>query len=181
MCVSCVAVAPSANFLDHPAVRHVRTATCGHRYGRFLLYLQLRESLHTGAVPVSDTIAVQLAGLGAQYQYGDWEVGKLDSAEYLRQIDNVANRDPAARSNMAARIEALHRLHLGRDPGQVELAFMTLVQEQPMYGVDLYRCHTSDGTVRESFVCVCNLSSRQLGTSAVACPWAVRRGRGRGP
>ena len=40
--------------------------------GRFLFYLQLRDDVHAGRIPVEDDVAINLAAFGAQYKFGNW-------------------------------------------------------------------------------------------------------------
>ncbi|KPM10210.1 myosin-VIIa-like protein 1, partial [Sarcoptes scabiei] len=107
-----------------------------------LLYSQAVHSVvRLDEFPVSERIALQLAGLQAQVLMGDFVEGRIRSYEDVENYISARVRRAAGHSSMewAVKISDAHRLHgFGKGSLVAKVWYLSLVMQYPLYGTALF-------------------------------------------
>lgn len=107
-----------------------------------LLYAQAVHSVvRLDEFPVSERIALQLAGLQAQVSLGDFVAGRIRSYEDVENYISARVRRSAGHSSMewAVKIADAHRMYgTGKVPLMAKVWYMSLVMQYPLYGAALF-------------------------------------------
>ncbi|KJE90233.1 myosin-X [Capsaspora owczarzaki ATCC 30864] len=109
------------------------------------IYWQAVHGVCQDFYPVTDKIALQLAGLQAQINWGEHETGKDSRYEDLefylpeRLINNVGTDKKRTREEWQAEIGASHRsFGAGKTELQAKVMYLTAIKQFAVYGSTLY-------------------------------------------
>ncbi|XP_063706775.1 band 4.1-like protein 4 [Culicoides brevitarsis] len=100
---------------------------------RYQLYLQVKQDILQGRLPVSFELAAELGSYVVQSELGDYDARKHVYG-YVSEFRLVANQT----REVEQRICELHQKLRGMSPSQCELSYLDKVKWHDMYGVDLH-------------------------------------------
>ncbi|RVE52943.1 hypothetical protein evm_002420 [Chilo suppressalis] len=100
---------------------------------RYQLFLQLKQDVLRGRLPVSFDLAAELAAFVLQSELGDYDP-RRHSPGYVSEFRLLAHQTP----ELEARAAEIHRTLTGISPAQAELSYLDKVKWLDMYGVDLH-------------------------------------------
>lgn len=100
---------------------------------RYQFYLQLKQDVLQGRLPVSFDLASQLGGYVVQSELGDYDSSK-HTYGYVSEFRLVSNQT----KELEYRISELHKQLKGVSPAQAEFNYLDKVKWLDMYGVDLH-------------------------------------------
>ncbi|KPI94878.1 Band 4.1-like protein 4 [Papilio xuthus] len=100
---------------------------------RYQLFLQLKQDVLRGRLPVGFELAAELAAYVLQSELGDYEP-RRHGPGYVSEFRLLAHQTP----ELEARAVEIHRTLTGISPAQAELSYLDKVKWLDMYGVDLH-------------------------------------------
>ncbi|CAH0592460.1 unnamed protein product [Chrysodeixis includens] len=100
---------------------------------RYQLFLQLKQDVVRGRLPVNFDLAAELAAYVLQSELGDFDP-RRHGIGYVSEFRLLAHQTPELESRAAE----IHRTLTGISPAQAELSYLDKVKWLDMYGVDLH-------------------------------------------
>ncbi|XP_075972925.1 band 4.1-like protein 4 isoform X3 [Anticarsia gemmatalis] len=100
---------------------------------RYQLFLQLKQDVLRGRLPVNFDLAAELAACVLQSELGDYDP-RRHGHNYVSEFRLLAHQTP----ELEARAAEIHRTLTGISPAQAELSYLDKVKWLDMYGVDLH-------------------------------------------
>ncbi|XP_026319959.1 band 4.1-like protein 4 isoform X2 [Hyposmocoma kahamanoa] len=100
---------------------------------RYQLFLQLKQDVLRGRLPVSFDLAAELAAFVLQSELGDYDP-RRHTPGYVSEFRLLAHQTP----ELETRAAEIHRTLTGISPAQAELSYLDKVKWLDMYGVDLH-------------------------------------------
>ncbi|XP_014356281.2 band 4.1-like protein 4 isoform X3 [Papilio machaon] len=100
---------------------------------RYQLFLQLKQDVLRGRLPVGFDLAAELAAYVLQSELGDYDP-RRHGPGYVSEFRLLAHQTP----ELEARAVEIHRTLTGISPAQAELSYLDKVKWLDMYGVDLH-------------------------------------------
>ncbi|XP_058467255.1 band 4.1-like protein 4A isoform X2 [Malaya genurostris] len=100
---------------------------------RYQLYLQVKQDILQGRLPVSFELAAELGAYVIQAELGDYDPRKHPLA-YVSEFRLLNNQT----KEIESRIHELHMQLKGMSPSQAEFNYLDKVKWHDMYGVDLH-------------------------------------------
>ncbi|CAB3240010.1 unnamed protein product [Arctia plantaginis] len=100
---------------------------------RYQLFLQLKQDVLRGRLPVNFDLAAELAACVLQSELGDYDPRRHGSS-YVSEFRFLAHQTP----ELETRAAEIHRTLTGISPAQAELSYLDKVKWLDMYGVDLH-------------------------------------------
>ncbi|XP_026731567.1 band 4.1-like protein 4 isoform X2 [Trichoplusia ni] len=100
---------------------------------RYQLFLQLKQDVVRGRLPVNFDLAAELAAYVLQSELGDFDP-RRHGIGYVSEFRLLAHQTP----ELEARAAEIHRTLTGISPAQAELSYLDKVKWLDMYGVDLH-------------------------------------------
>ncbi|XP_028156053.1 band 4.1-like protein 4 isoform X2 [Ostrinia furnacalis] len=100
---------------------------------RYQLFLQLKQDVLRGRLPVGFDLAAELAAFVLQSELGDYD-HRRHAPGYVSEFRLLAHQTPELESRAAE----IHRTLTGISPAQAELSYLDKVKWLDMYGVDLH-------------------------------------------
>ncbi|KAF9816203.1 hypothetical protein SFRURICE_003754 [Spodoptera frugiperda] len=100
---------------------------------RYQLFLQLKQDVLRGRLPVNFDLAAELAAYVLQSELGDYDP-RRHGLGYVSEFRLLAHQTP----ELEARAAEIHRTLTGISPAQAELSYLDKVKWLDMYGVDLH-------------------------------------------
>ncbi|KAG6440511.1 hypothetical protein O3G_MSEX001324 [Manduca sexta] len=100
---------------------------------RYQIFLQLKQDVLRGRLPVNFDLAAELAAYVLQSELGDYDP-RRHAPGYVSEFRLLAHQTP----ELEARAAEIHRTLIGISPAQAELSYLDKVKWLDMYGVDLH-------------------------------------------
>ncbi|XP_073957854.1 band 4.1-like protein 4A isoform X2 [Choristoneura fumiferana] len=100
---------------------------------RYQLFLQVKQDVLRGRLPVNFDLAAELAAYVLQSELGDYDPRRHVSG-YVSEFRLLAHQTP----ELETRAAEIHRTLTGISPAQAELSYLDKVKWLDMYGVDLH-------------------------------------------
>ncbi|XP_045527862.1 band 4.1-like protein 4 isoform X3 [Pieris brassicae] len=100
---------------------------------RYQLFLQLKQDVLRGRLPVNFDLAAELAAYVLQSELGDYDP-RRHGPGYVSEFRFLAHQTP----ELEGRAADIHRTLSGVSPAQAELSYLDKVKWLDMYGVDLH-------------------------------------------
>ncbi|KAM3967788.1 band 4.1-like protein 4A [Aphomia sociella] len=100
---------------------------------RYQLFLQLKQDVLRGRLPVNFDLAAELAAYVLQSELGDYDP-RRHTLGYVSEFRLLAHQTP----ELETRAAEIHRTLTGISPAQAELSYLDKVKWLDMYGVDLH-------------------------------------------
>ncbi|CAK1602036.1 unnamed protein product [Parnassius mnemosyne] len=100
---------------------------------RYQLFLQLKQDVLRGRLPVSFDLAAELAAYVLQSELGDYDP-RRHGPGYVSEFRLLSHQTP----ELESRAVEIHRTLTGISPAQAELSYLDKVKWLDMYGVDLH-------------------------------------------
>ncbi|XP_059505064.1 tyrosine-protein phosphatase non-receptor type 21 [Stegostoma tigrinum] len=113
---------------------------------RFQYYLQLRKDILEGRIPCSLDQGIQLAGLAAQADFGDYD--QYESQDFLYKCDLFPVnwiQDERMLQEATQKVASLYRKFRGFTPSEAELLYLQEVVKMEGYGHENYAAKDSQG------------------------------------
>ncbi|XP_043553221.1 tyrosine-protein phosphatase non-receptor type 21 [Chiloscyllium plagiosum] len=113
---------------------------------RFQYYLQLRKDILEGRIPCTLDQGIQLAGLAAQADFGDYD--QYESQDFLYKCDLFPVnwiQDERMLQEATQKVASLYRKFRGLTPSETELLFLQEVVKMEGYGHENYAAKDSQG------------------------------------
>uniref|UniRef100_A0A0N4Z6K8 FERM domain-containing protein n=1 Tax=Parastrongyloides trichosuri TaxID=131310 RepID=A0A0N4Z6K8_PARTI len=100
---------------------------------RYLIYLQIREDIYKGAIPLSRHIEASLAGFVMQSLHGDY----YDSHDYKEKVDKalVTNNNTP---EFVEQVKEAHKQQKGLTIQDMERSYLEVAKQLSMYGVVMF-------------------------------------------
>ncbi|ODN03090.1 Band 4.1-like protein 4A [Orchesella cincta] len=100
---------------------------------RYQFYLQIKQDILQGRLPVSFDLAAELGAYAVQSELGDHDP-RRHSSGYISEFRFIANQSP----ELELRVGDIHKSMAGQVPAEAELNYLEKVKWLDMYGVDLH-------------------------------------------
>ncbi|XP_028038993.1 band 4.1-like protein 4 isoform X2 [Bombyx mandarina] len=100
---------------------------------RYQLFLQLKQDVLRGRLPVNFDLAAELSAYVLQSELGDYDP-RRHAPGYVSEFRLLAHQAP----ELETRAAEIHRTLAGISPAQAELSYLDKVKWLDMYGVDLH-------------------------------------------
>ncbi|XP_038631988.1 tyrosine-protein phosphatase non-receptor type 21 isoform X1 [Scyliorhinus canicula] len=113
---------------------------------RYQYYLQLKKDILEGRIPCTLEQGIQLAGLAAQADFGDYD--QYESQDFLYKCDLFPVnwiQDERMLQEATQKVASLHRKFRGLTPSETELLFLQEVVKMEGYGHENYTAKDSQG------------------------------------
>ncbi|CEF64608.1 FERM domain and Pleckstrin homology-like domain and FERM/acyl-CoA-binding protein, 3-helical bundle domain and FERM, N-terminal domain and FERM, C-terminal PH-like domain and FERM central domain and Band 4.1 domain and Band 4.1 family-containing protein [Strongyloides ratti] len=101
---------------------------------RYLLFLQIREDVYKGSIPLSMPFAASLAGFVMQSLHGDF----VDSPNYGEKIDKALILPNTITSEFVDKVKEAHQQQKGLTPSDMERCYLELAKQLSLYGVVMF-------------------------------------------
>uniref|UniRef100_A0A0N5B1T0 FERM domain-containing protein n=1 Tax=Strongyloides papillosus TaxID=174720 RepID=A0A0N5B1T0_STREA len=102
--------------------------------GRYLLFLQIREDIYKGSIPLSMPVAASLAGFVMQSLHGDF----VDSHNYGELIDKALILSTPITSEFVGKVKEAHQQQKGLSPSDMERCYLEVAKQLSLYGVVMF-------------------------------------------
>ncbi|XP_026687330.1 band 4.1-like protein 4 [Diaphorina citri] len=110
-----------------------RTQIANFRFHMYQFFLQIKQDILQGRLPVSFELSAELGAYVVQSELGDYDP-RRHSPGYVSEFRFTSHQSAALES----RVAELHRDLSGQTPSQAELNYLDRVKNLPLYGVDLH-------------------------------------------